>query len=279
MDRSVTNWIGVFIGVVVCSSCSSGSSGSTDAGVACGQTRCDASQVCCIDCEGHGTCGPSGSACPGYNCPNPDAGTGGASAGGASAGGSAGAGPACGSTVCASGMRCCDHCTSQCVSALSGQNCPDDNNPARTCSCGNSAQPCCQSTLLTCNSGLTCCTGQPYPSYGQCAVQCSLKSDYNAKTDFAPVGDTDVLERLDALPITTWRYTDDREGGRHMGPMAQEFRAAFELGASDKTIQVVDGLGVSMAAIQALSREVRSLRNDNMELRKRLSRVEARCSK
>lgn len=208
-----------------------------------------------------------------------DAGTGGSSTGGASSGGAGGAGEACGSTVCASGFRCCDHCVSQCVSALSGQNCPDDNDPTRTCTCGHTGETCCQAGLLQCESGLTCCTGLPYPAAGECATDCTLKSDYNVKTDFLPIAPGQVLNRLDALPITTWRYNEDREGGRHMGPMAQEFRDAFGLGASDTTIQVVDGLGVSMAAIQALSRELKSLEDDNVALKRRISSLEARCSK
>jgi hypothetical protein len=39
-----------------------------------------------------------------------------------------------------------------------------------------------------------------------------------------------------------------------MGPMAQDFRAAFELGSDDKRISTVDADGVALAAIQALYR-------------------------
>jgi hypothetical protein len=207
------------------------------------------------------------------------------SGGNTSTGGAGGAGEACGSIVCAAGMRCCDHCTGQCVNALSGANCPDDNDPTRTCPCGQAGQVCCQAGVSQCGSGLLCCAGVPYPPEGECATQCDLRSDFNVKTDFSPVSSAQVLDRLEGLPITTWRYADDAPAGRHMGPMAQEFREAFGLGSSDTTIQAVDALGVSMAAIQALSHEVRALREDNAALRasgqkleRRLSNLESRCA-
>jgi hypothetical protein len=37
----------------------------------------------------------------------------------------------------------------------------------------------------------------------------------------------DVLERLARLPIQTWHYTNDTVRTRHLGPMAQDFQAAF----------------------------------------------------
>ena len=43
---------------------------------------------------------------------------------------------------------------------------------------------------------------------------------------------------------------------RHIGPMAQDFHAAFGLGGDDKHIDVVDGIGVSLAAIKALQRQL-----------------------
>ena len=42
-----------------------------------------------------------------------------------------------------------------------------------------------------------------------------------------------------------------------MGPMAQDFRAAFGLGEDDKHISTVDAVGVALAGVQALYRMVR----------------------
>jgi hypothetical protein len=69
----------------------------------------------------------------------------------------------------------------------------------------------------------------------------------------------EVLEKLAALPISTWNYTWDPPTTRHLGPMAQDFAATFGLGDDDKTINMVDANGVVMVAIQALYRRVVAL--------------------
>ena len=62
----------------------------------------------------------------------------------------------------------------------------------------------------------------------------------------------DILAALVQVPIYTWNYEWDDPSIRHMGPMAQDFYAAFGLGEGDTTIFHVDGMGVCMAALQAL---------------------------
>jgi hypothetical protein len=54
------------------------------------------------------------------------------------------------------------------------------------------------------------------------------------------------------MPITTWNYTADPPAIRHIGPMAQDFAAAFQVGADDRHIHPVDAWGVAFAAIQGL---------------------------
>jgi hypothetical protein len=54
------------------------------------------------------------------------------------------------------------------------------------------------------------------------------------------------------IPIQTWNYKSEPETVRHLGVMAQDFRAAFNLGKDDKTLNTVDAQGVTMAATQAL---------------------------
>lgn len=71
-----------------------------------------------------------------------------------------------------------------------------------------------------------------------------------------PVSSNDVLERLAELPISVWSYGFDHRTIRHLGPMAQDFAAAFGLGATDRRICAVDANGVALAAIQALHRRL-----------------------
>ena len=107
-------------------------------------------------------------------------------------------------------------------------------------------------------------------------------SDRDAKENVEPVDTSAVLEHLVSLPLSTWNYKEQPDSIRHMGPMAQDFYAAFGLGLGDKTIDTIDPDGVALAAIQGL----RSIVKDNEdrlaeqdaevdELRERLVRLEA----
>jgi len=66
-------------------------------------------------------------------------------------------------------------------------------------------------------------------------------SDRNAKEAFTAINPRTVLEKVSALPITEWKYKAEADGSKHLGPMAQDFHAAFGLnGADDKHIATVD---------------------------------------
>jgi trimeric autotransporter adhesin len=84
-------------------------------------------------------------------------------------------------------------------------------------------------------------------------------SDRNVKTNIVPLDDATVLDKIAALPISRWSYKSER-GVRHVGPMAQDFYAAFEVGEDDKHITSIDEDGVALAAIKALHAENAELR-------------------
>jgi len=64
---------------------------------------------------------------------------------------------------------------------------------------------------------------------------------------------------LQTLPLSTWKYKG-ADARRHIGPMAQDFHAAFDrlldLKSDDKTIAPLDEAGVAFAAIQALQVQI-----------------------
>ena len=91
-------------------------------------------------------------------------------------------------------------------------------------------------------------------------------SDRNLKTDVANVDDAAVLEKVAALPISRWSYKSER-GVRHLGPMAQDFYAAFRVGEDDKHITSIDEDGVALTAIKALHTDNLTLHADNDALR------------
>lgn len=81
-----------------------------------------------------------------------------------------------------------------------------------------------------------------------------------------PLTGDEVLRRLVALPVSTWSY-DYEPGVRHLGPMSQDFAAAFGLGRSNRIVELVDVNGVNVVAIQALARRVFALEKEVAELR------------
>jgi len=78
-------------------------------------------------------------------------------------------------------------------------------------------------------------------------------SDVNKKQNIKPIDGKRLLQNLAALPVTQWRYKGSPDW--HIGPMAQDFKALFNLGDDDKAITTVDASGVALAAIQQLMQE------------------------
>ena len=111
-------------------------------------------------------------------------------------------------------------------------------------------------------------------------------SDRNSKQDFSLVNPRSVLAKVAAMPITEWQYKIE-PGLEHIGPMAQDFHAAFGLnGSDDKHISTVDEGGVALAAIQGLNQKLEEqakekdaenaeLKRENNLLATRLDNLEA----
>jgi hypothetical protein len=77
-------------------------------------------------------------------------------------------------------------------------------------------------------------------------------SDRDSKENLKLINGREVLEQLDSIPIATWNYKAQNKSIRHIGPMAQDFAAAFKVGEDDHGISTVDADGVALAAIQGL---------------------------
>jgi hypothetical protein len=77
----------------------------------------------------------------------------------------------------------------------------------------------------------------------------------------------DVLRRLRAVPVTSWNGIAEGPGVRHIGPMAQDWHAAFALNDDPLTIHQGDLAGATLAAVQALLSRTDALREENAALR------------
>jgi hypothetical protein len=110
------------------------------------------------------------------------------------------------------------------------------------------------------------------------ATAFNVSSDKNVKENFAAVDQKTVLERLSTIPISTWNFIENDNKVRHMGPMAQDFYAAFGLGMDDKHISTVDADGVALAAIQELNKRNQALSSENSSLRGKVDDLATRIS-
>jgi hypothetical protein len=87
-------------------------------------------------------------------------------------------------------------------------------------------------------------------------------SDRNAKENFQSVDAQSVLQQVAALPLTSWNYKTQAKSIRHLGPMAQDFYAAFAVGEDDRHITEIDESGVALAAIQGLNEKLNQKLNE-----------------
>ncbi len=104
----------------------------------------------------------------------------------------------------------------------------------------------------------------------------AVNSDRNLKENFTIIDGKELLEKIAALPISKWNYKTQSRNIKHIGPVAQDFHAAFGLGDDDVTISTIDPAGVALAGIKELIEENRQLRNLIETLEHRLEQLEAR---
>ena len=115
-------------------------------------------------------------------------------------------------------------------------------------------------------------------------------SDRNVKENFTALDGEEILRRLRKVPVSSWNYKTQPSEIRHIGPMAQDFFAAFKVGESDRLINSLDIDGVNLAGVRALDvrtakqqDQIRKLEKSNAELKKqneellkRLEKLEAK---
>jgi len=80
-----------------------------------------------------------------------------------------------------------------------------------------------------------------------------------------------ILDVIAELPVVTWRYKNEDESARHIGPFAEDFERLFGLG-NGKTISIVDAQGVVIAAVQGLQKRLAASKS---ELEQKLAEKDA----
>lgn len=108
-------------------------------------------------------------------------------------------------------------------------------------------------------------------------------SDKNAKKNFAAVNAEAVLDKLASVPVEQWNYKwESNDATPNIGPMAQDFVAAFYPGRDDKSITTLEFDGVELAAIKGLNEKLeKAVEGKDLQLEKQqqeISDLQARLS-
>lgn len=96
------------------------------------------------------------------------------------------------------------------------------------------------------------------------------------KTAIETVDAPSILARVAELPVFEWSYLGRPANERHVGPMAEDFHAAFGLGADPARLAPSDVAGVALVAVQELAQQVEQRKRDIAEIRARIDALEAR---
>lgn len=122
-------------------------------------------------------------------------------------------------------------------------------------------------------------TAGVYMRHGQSGW--SNYSDRNMKENFEPVDGELILEKIKNLPITKWNYKKTDPNEKYIGPISQDFHAAFHLNGTDSLgINSISIDGVNMAGIKALEKRTSEMKavidlliKENKELKEQLLSV------
>jgi hypothetical protein len=86
-------------------------------------------------------------------------------------------------------------------------------------------------------------------------------SSRERKENFVALDPQEVLDKIDSLSVERWNYKAEDPSITHIGPVAEEFHAAFNTGGTegDKSISTIDPAGVALLGVQGLSAKVKTL--------------------
>ncbi len=98
----------------------------------------------------------------------------------------------------------------------------------------------------------------------------SASSSRTLKDNFVAIDPKAVLDRVALMPISEWSFKG--EDIRHIGPVAEDFQAAFGFGQVGKGLSLTDTNGVALAAIKGLQAEIQELKKTVEEQSRLLQR-------
>lgn len=105
-------------------------------------------------------------------------------------------------------------------------------------------------------------------------------SSRSFKDNFTSYNREDLFRKISSMPLEFWQYRNSDE--RHIGPMAEDFSAAFDVGIIRETdgqrenqyLAAGDVAGVALAGVKELIQLVNELKEENQELKSRIEELE-----
>ncbi len=98
------------------------------------------------------------------------------------------------------------------------------------------------------------------------------------KENFSALNASDILAKVNSLPILEWNYINEDPGIKHIGPLAEDFYSLFNVGNDAQHISTIDPAGIALLSIQALSAKESSSSSKLDDLAKRVAKLEASAS-
>jgi hypothetical protein len=90
--------------------------------------------------------------------------------------------------------------------------------------------------------------------------------DRNKKENFERIDFEELLAGIQNIPVTKWNYRGGDPSVKYIGPMAQDFYSAFQLGGTDSLgINSICMDGVTLAGVQALISRTDVLKNQAVQ--------------
>jgi hypothetical protein len=103
-------------------------------------------------------------------------------------------------------------------------------------------------------------------------------SDRAAKENFVAANTGAILEAVANMPLYEYNLKSQDPTVHHLGPVAQDFHAAFDYGEHELAINMQDADGVALASIQALYDRSIELETENAVLQQQLTDLEGRLT-
>ena len=95
------------------------------------------------------------------------------------------------------------------------------------------------------------------------------------KENFEVIDEEELLAKIGKLDIKKWNYKGTDEV--HIGPVAEEFKALFDLGVKNDNqhISTLDGNGIALKSVQILSKKADEKDKQIDELKERIRKLES----